>query len=147
MRVMLMLLAVPSVALAMTITLTPAMAEAKAERVVVGTIIDQHAEWVRGRIITFAMLQTETARPEWGRVAVPGGEVDGLGQRVEGAPQFVVGHRYRVALGAANGPIPTDDARCVNHPCTSRGVMGFAAGVVLLPPLPTSTDIVVEVAP
>lgn len=103
--------------------------ERAADLVVEGVVVEAFSQWVGRRILTFYRVSSPTAdgrAPHLTTVAVPGGDVDGVSQRVAGAPVLVVGQRYRLFLGAATGPAPA-----ANHP-NSRGIIGFFQGVVLL---------------
>ena len=74
------------------------------DAVVRGTVIRQAAHRAGTRIYTEVTLRTTAvwrgAAPAEVRVRVPGGEVDGLGQRVDGAPEFTKGEEAVVFLAA-----------------------------------------------
>ena len=109
----------------------PPMTEAElrhqADVVVDGKVVSQHSAWVSRRIFTFSVV-VAGAGPGLRSylVALPGGDVGGLSQRVAGSPVLSVGVRYRLYLGPAAGP--SDGS----SPNKSRGVVGFYRGVFLL---------------
>lgn len=86
---------------------TAAEVAAESELVVEATALSSRTAWVGGRIVTFTELRIERALrardelvPAAVTVALPGGELDGIGQRVAGAPRLLVGGRYLLCLSA-----------------------------------------------
>jgi hypothetical protein len=113
-------------AAAMTVPpMSDAELAARADLVVEGTVLDAEAKWVGRRIVTFYAIGCDdgdgTQRTI--TVAVPGGVVGVLGQRVPGAPTLEKGRRYRLFLGSPVGP----RARAGESP--ARGIVGFFRGV------------------
>jgi hypothetical protein len=99
--------------------------QASADLVVDGEVTAAESRWVGQRIVTFVTVVSGTApRLSSVVVAVLGGEVGGLMQRVPGSPQLDVGRRYRLYLGKADGP--------EHGGVRARGVFGFFRGVFLL---------------
>ena len=97
-------------------------------------ITSSDARWVGRRILTFyraAVVETLAAattaadpNPRAIDVALPGGIVGTLGQRVPGTPTFVIGREYVLFLGPADGPV--DGTGPGAEP--TRGIVGFWQG-------------------
>lgn len=123
---LLLLLALPVSAMTVP-SFTEAELRARSEIVVEGVVAVSESRRVGQRIITFVSVISGTApRLTTTLVAVPGGDVDGFSQRVPGSPVLEVGRRYRLYLGAADGPrLSADSGR-------ARGVYGFFRGAFLL---------------
>ena len=101
-----LVLALPSRATSMPERSTAEVAAAS-DLVVLATALSARAAWVGGRIITFTELRVErTLRgagprtPATVTVALPGGELGDIAQRVPGTPAMLVGGRYQLCLGA-----------------------------------------------
>lgn len=105
----------------------------------VATAMDEHSVWEDGRIVTYThariddVLAGGVGRDVWIRAL--GGEVDDIGQQVEGEATFVMGHRYMVFLkpnaqntmsvvARAQGefPLVAADAKTLRVPSTLRAV-------------------------
>lgn len=78
---------------------------AASELVVEATAITTRTAWVGGHIVTFTDLRVERvlrsrapAPPSVLTVALPGGRLDGIAQRVAGAPELRAGERYLLCL-------------------------------------------------
>ena len=123
-----LMLAVALPTSAMTVPVfTEAQLRDKADVVVEGVVAVSQSRRVGQRIITFVSIISGTAPLlTTTLVAVPGGDVDGFSQRVPGSPVLEVGRRYRLYLGAADGPRLDDSGAC------ARGVFGFFRGAFLL---------------
>jgi len=106
--------------------LSPTALAARADVVVEGVVTSARARWVGRRILTFYIVTPDGVGAPSIVVAVPGGVVGALGQRVPGAPVLHAGQRYRLHLGPADGPADVDGGP------PSRGIIGFFRGVALL---------------
>ena len=100
---------------------------ARADDVVLATVIGARAEPARGLIVTRVLVRVEvTVAGRSGpadelEVIVPGGELDGLGLLVQGAPRLEPGRRYLLFLertnpsfrvvGMAQGAMPVEEDR------------------------------------
>jgi hypothetical protein len=94
--------------------LTPAQVAARSDVVVEGRVLSRESAWVGRRIFTFVTFEVDAtlrgslaaaeARTRRVTVAIPGGVVGGLGQKVAGAPVLDDGARYALCLSHANGP-------------------------------------------
>jgi hypothetical protein len=75
------------------------------ELVVRGRVLDATARWYDGRILTIAEVEVSSALrgapPARLTVITPGGEVGGIGQRVDGAAALVPGEEVVLFLGRA----------------------------------------------
>ncbi len=121
-----LLLALPLSAMTVP-SFTEAELREHADVVVEGVVAVSQSRRVGQRIITFVSIVSGTAPLlTTTLVAVPGGNVGGITQRVPGAPVLEVGRRYRLYLGPATGP------RLDNGGSSARGVFGFFRGVFLL---------------
>ncbi len=105
----------------------------------VATTMDEHSAWEDGRIVTYTHARVDdvlaggVGKDVWIRTL--GGEVDDIGQQVEGEATFTIGHRYLVFLkpnaentmsvvARAQGefPLVTTDARTLRVLSTLRAV-------------------------
>lgn len=82
---------------------TTMMARAmRSDAVVIGQVRATHARWERGRIVTHADVEVEShirgRAADRIDVVVPGGVVDGIGMRVLGAAELMVGDRALLFL-------------------------------------------------
>ena len=112
--------------------MTQSELRARADVVVDGTVVAQHSAWVGRRIFTFSVVVAGTGTSVVSYVvALPGGDVGALSQRVSGAPSLALGGRYRMYLGTAEGPVDDSAAGAGRK---SRGVVGFYRGVFLIDP-------------
>ncbi len=105
----------------------PPMTEAELRRqadvVVDGRVTVQRVVRLGQRVFTFSTLIVGDGQQVRSYVvALPGGDVDGVTQRVPGSPQLQLGARYRLYLGPATGP------RADAHSPPARGVVGFFRG-------------------
>ena len=105
----------------------PAMSDAelaaRSDLIVDVRVVDATARWVGHRIVTFYVVEHEDGGARTTTlVAVPGGAVGRFAQKVPGAPVLIVGSRYRLHLGRADGPRATDDGPA------ARGIVGFFRG-------------------
>ena len=104
---------------------TVAQLQAAADVVVEGDVAMVESRWVGQRIVTFVTLVVGTApRLSTVVVAVLGGQVGDITQRVPGSPQLDVGRRYRLYLGKAEGPEFNGER--------TRGVFGLFRGAFLI---------------
>jgi hypothetical protein len=104
---------------------TPAQLQAAADVVVEGDVAVVESRWVGQRIITFVSVVVGTApRLSTVVVAVLGGQVGDIAQRVPGSPRLDVGRRYRLYLGKADGPEFNGQR--------TRGVFGLFRGAFLV---------------
>jgi hypothetical protein len=106
---------------------TAAELAARSDVIVEGVVTGARVRAVGRRVVTFyVVVAGEGAALRSYLVAVPGGSIDGITQRVPGAPVLNVGRRYRLHLGKAEGPRDAPDGPA------ARGVVGFFRGVELV---------------
>lgn len=89
---------------------SPEQVAALSELVVEATVISSRVERTGGRLVTVrevrvgevlrSALPADVVLPRVLTVVLPGGELDGLGQRVAGTPSLQVGQRYLLCLSA-----------------------------------------------
>ncbi|MCC7074919.1 MAG: hypothetical protein IT383_26650 [Deltaproteobacteria bacterium] len=87
----------------------PGEVAAASELVIEGTVLDARVQIAGGRIVTVRTVRVErvlrsassAAPPPTLSVALPGGIIDGYGQRVAGTPELEVGGRYVLCLSEA----------------------------------------------
>lgn len=91
--------------------LSPAELGARSDLVADVVVRSRAASWVGRRIITFYEVEVldrwrsaDPRSPATALVALPGGVVEGIGQRVAGTPVLDVGGRYVLCLGDDVGP-------------------------------------------
>jgi hypothetical protein len=108
------------------VPMTPAEIASSSDAVARVVVRGHEARWVGRRILTFYTVDVVdlwAERPGTQAlarrviVALPGGVVGGVGQRVPGVPELVDGQSYVLCLGAATGPEG------------ARGVVGLWQGV------------------
>jgi len=123
-----MLLAVATLVASLVVPpMTEAELRAQADVVVDGTVIRQEVHALGRRIFTFStVLVGEGATARSYVVAVPGGDIGVIAQRVPGAPLLELNRRYRLFLGRATGPSAPGSA------VASRGIVGFFRGVFVV---------------
>lgn len=83
---------------------------ADSELVIEATVLSARVARVGGRLVTYRVVRVDkvlkaalpagTPAPSSVTVVLPGGELDGIGQRVAGTPELVVGGRYLLCLSA-----------------------------------------------
>lgn len=107
--------------------MTEAELRAQADVVVDATVVRQEVHALGRRIFTFStVLVGEGTSARSYVVAVPGGDVGAIAQRVPGAPLLELGRRYRLFLGKANGPVAPGAV------VAARGIVGFFRGVFVV---------------
>ena len=99
-----MMTAAPAVATSMP-PRTDEEVAAASDLVIEATALAARTAWLGGRIVTFTELRVErvlrsraAAPPSVVTVALPGGRLAGIAQRVAGAPELQVGARYLLCL-------------------------------------------------
>lgn len=122
-----MLAALALVASMVVPPMTEAELRAAADVVTDATVQSQQTQAIGQRIFTFSVVVTGVGPSARSFVvALPGGVVDGFAQKVPGTPELVVGQRYRLYLGKADGPpLPGTTTK-------SRGIIGFFRGVFVV---------------